>query len=123
VLAAIGGAVLLLILLGIGGVLLSGALDGDGRRPSQVNATTPAGDSASPAPSAGPSGGASPSGEPAPSGEPSVDGSSAPGDGGKTPTKRPSTVPSPTRTLPGIGDPLPPFPTMPSFPSPPKFPS
>ena len=48
VLAAIGGAVLLLILLGVGGVLLTGALDGDGRRPSQVNATTPAGDSASP---------------------------------------------------------------------------
>ncbi|MEV4509539.1 protein kinase [Dactylosporangium sp. NPDC049525] len=125
-LAAIGGAVLLLILLGIGGVLLSGALDGDGRRPSQVNATTPTGDSGasqgpSGDPSVGPSGGVSPSAEP--STGPSVDGSTAPGDGGKQPTKRPSTVPSPTRSLPGIGDPLPPFPTMPSFPPPPKFPS
>jgi nicotinate-nucleotide--dimethylbenzimidazole phosphoribosyltransferase len=122
VLALIGGAVLLLILLGIGGVLLSGALDGDGRRPAQVNVTTSTSDSGV---SSGPSAGASPSGEPSgePSAEPSVDGSAAPGDGGKTPTKRPSTVPSPTRTLPGIGDPLPPFPTMPSFPSPPKFPS
>ncbi|GAB3863003.1 protein kinase [Dactylosporangium cerinum] len=118
VLAGVAGAALLLILLGIGGVLLSGAFDGDGRRPAPVNATTPTGDSgASPAPSAGPSGDASPSGEP------STDGSTAPGGGGKTPTKRPSTVPSPTRSLPGIGDPLPPFPTMPSFPPPPKFPS
>lgn len=122
VLAGIGGAVLLLILLGIGGVLLSGAFDGDGRRPSQVSSTTPAGESGA---SNAPSGGASPSVQPSaePSGEPSVDSSTAPGDSGKTPTKRPSTVPSPTRTLPGIGDPLPPFPTMPSFPSPPKFPS
>ncbi|MGI5180977.1 serine/threonine-protein kinase [Dactylosporangium sp. CA-152071] len=122
VLAGVGGAVLLLILLGVGAVLMSGAFDGGGRQPTRVNGTTPAVvPSDSPAPSAATS--------PEPSSAPPVEESTAPGGedngggGGKTPTKRPTAVPSPGRSLPGIGDPLPPFPTMPSFPSPPKFPS
>ncbi|MEU0554811.1 protein kinase [Dactylosporangium sp. NPDC006015] len=122
VLAGVGGAVLLLILLGVGAVLMSGAFDGGGRQPTRVNGTTPTVvPSDSPAPSAATS--------PEPSSAPPVEESTAPGGedngggGGKTPTKRPTAVPSPGRSLPGIGDPLPPFPTMPSFPSPPKFPS
>ncbi|MEV0561147.1 protein kinase [Dactylosporangium sp. NPDC050588] len=122
VLAGVGGAVLLLILLGVGAVLMSGALDGGGRQPTRVNGTTPAVVSSdSPAPSAATS--------PEPFSAPPVEESTGPGGegngggGGKPPTKRPTAVPSPGRSLPGIGDPLPPFPTMPSFPSPPKFPS
>lgn len=122
VLAGVGAAALLLILLGVGAALLSGLLDGDAR-PTQVNRTTPAGASAGPSPSAEPSTGATADPTADTSAPPSADGSTAPGGGGKPPTKRPSTVPSPGRSLPGIGDPLPPFPTMPSFPSPPKFPS
>ncbi|MEV0132890.1 protein kinase [Dactylosporangium sp. NPDC050688] len=122
VLVGVGAAVLLLVLLGVGAVLLSGVLDGGGR-PAQVNRTTPAGPSPSAEPSVEPSTGATADPSADASAPPSADGSTAPGDGGKPPTKRPSTVPSPGRSLPGIGDPLPPFPTMPSFPSPPKFPS
>ncbi|MFF5230402.1 protein kinase [Dactylosporangium sp. NPDC000521] len=122
VLAGVGGAVLLLILLGVGAVLMSGAFDGDGRQPTRVNGTTPA---VVPSASSAPSASAEPSTETEPSSAPPVEESTAPGGGGggKPPTKRPTTVPSPGRSLPGIGDPLPPFPTMPSFPSPPKFPS
>ncbi|MEV4136436.1 protein kinase [Dactylosporangium sp. NPDC049742] len=122
VLAGVGGAVLLLILLGVGAVLMSGAFDGGGRQPTRVNGTTPA---VVPSDSPAPSGATSPE----PSSAPPVEESTAPGGGdnggggGKPPTKRPTAVPSPGRSLPGIGDPLPPFPTMPSFPSPPKFPS
>ena len=122
VLAGVGGAVLLLILLSVGAVLMSGAFDGDGRQPTRVNGTTPA---VAPSASSAPSASAEPSAGTEPSSAPPVEESTGPGGGGggKPPTKRPTAVPSPGRSLPGIGDPLPPFPTMPSFPSPPQFPS
>ncbi|MET7393540.1 protein kinase [Dactylosporangium sp. NPDC005572] len=116
VLAAVGAGVVLVVLL-VGGLLLSGALGGgSGRTPEQVNGTSPA-----PAPA----GSGGPSAEPTPgpgSAEPSDAGaSSAPG---KQPTKQPSSVPSPNPSgtgLPGIGDPMPTFPSMPAFPTMPSF--
>ncbi|GAA0729602.1 protein kinase [Dactylosporangium roseum] len=113
VLAAVGGVALLLLLV-VGGLLLSGALGrgGDGE-PAQVNVTSSA---------SGPEGSAAPASAGPSTAAPTAEGSAEPGAGGKPPTERPSTAPSPGRSLPGIGDPLPDFPSMPAFPSMPTFP-
>jgi serine/threonine protein kinase len=119
VLAAVGGGVaLLLLVLVVGGLMLSGAIGGGDKKPAQVKVTSPA-SNGSVAPSATPAASAVPS-ESTAAEEPT-----APGTGGKPATKRPTAVPTPSRTdggLPGIGDPMPSFPAMPTFPSPPKFP-
>ncbi|GAA2386522.1 serine/threonine-protein kinase [Dactylosporangium salmoneum] len=128
VLAAIGGSLLLILLLAGGLLLLTGNGQKDGGGDKKVNATTsapaPSGSAgAAPAPSVTPEAGASATpGETAEGGGNGSGGGNS-GNGGsgeKPPTKRPT--PTPTKTgLPGIGDPMPTFPSMPAFPTFPKM--
>ncbi|MER7002404.1 protein kinase [Dactylosporangium sp. NPDC000555] len=126
-LVAAGGGLLLILVLAVGGLLLSGGGKAGGDK--KVNATTPAptasaSAAAVPEASTTPDASASAPAEPATQGESTTQGEpAAPGGGEKPPTKKPTTVPTPSKTgPPGTGDPFPPFPSMPAFPTFPSFP-
>ncbi|WP_432979642.1 protein kinase domain-containing protein [Dactylosporangium sp. CA-233914] len=121
VLAAIGGGLLLIVIIA-GGVLLLGGNDkptGD-TGDKKVNVTTPA-PGASGSAGVVPPVSATPGESATATAEPTATGDA--GSGEKPPTKKPTTpVPQPTKTgLPGIGDPMPSFPTFPSMPAFPSF--
>ncbi|MEV8511348.1 serine/threonine-protein kinase [Dactylosporangium sp. NPDC051484] len=121
-LVAAGGGLLLILVLAVGGLLLPGGGKAGGDQ--KVNATTPAVPAASvsaeavPEASVTPGASATPGESASEPGEPATQGA-----GEKPPTRKPTTVPTPSKTgLPGIGDARPSFPSFPAFPTFPAFP-